>query len=183
LLLIPRNPDIYSLHPLYAFADNPAFLASARQELEKVKAIAVSELQRLHGRYSKQDQARLAAMESDDPPLPENLPPGRDWSLDLKIGVHANPSMNQLHIHILSRDMHSPCLKHRQHYQSFNTEFFVGIDEMPLSETEINWRRNNAHEALTARGSVCWRCGREFGSGFKKLNEHLEREFEEWRKL
>jgi aprataxin len=182
LLLMPRNPEIYPLHPLYAFANDPAFLASAKKELEEVKLIAVSELRRLHGNSSKQDQARLAAMESDDPPLPSDLPPGRDWSRDLKIGVHANPSMNHLHIHILSRDMHSPSLRHRQHYQSFNTEFLAKVVDMPLSETEIEWRRNNAHEVLSERGSVCWRCGREFGSSWKKLKAHLEEEFEAWRR-
>jgi aprataxin len=78
--------------------------------------------------------------------------------------------------------MRSDSLRHRQHYQSFTTEFLVGVDEMPLSEGEIESRRTNAHEALKERGSVCWRCGRGFGNEFKKLKAHLEEEFGEWRR-
>jgi aprataxin len=121
-------------------------------------------------------------MNAEEPPLPQDLPPGRDWSPDLRIGVHANPSMNHLHIHILSRDMHSECVRHRTHYQSFTTEFFCQIDEMPLSPEEIENRRDGAHDALKERPMKCWRCGRGFESQFKKLKEHLEEEFVAWRR-
>ena len=184
LLLLPRNPSIYSLHPLHAFATKPSFLASARKELESVVLpIAASELRRLHGSHSASDRARRAAMEADEPPLPSDLPSGRDWSKELRTGIHANPSMNHLHIHILSRDMYSECLRHRQHYQSFNTEFFCQIKDMPLDEGEVERVRHGARESLSERGMRCWRCGREFGNQFKKLKAHLEEEFEDWRRV
>ena len=182
MLLLPRDPAVYDVHPLHAFAEIPGFLEKTRKELEVVMPIATSELRRLHGSHSAKERERQAAMDSDEPPMPDDLPPGRNWAQELKIGIHANPSMNHLHIHILSRDMRSECLKHRQHYQSFNTEFLVTIEEMPLSSEEIEARRNGGGEMLSGRGMQCWRCGREFGVQMKKMKAHLEEEFEAWRK-
>jgi aprataxin len=183
MLLLPRNSKFYNLHPLDAFASEPALLSSALNELKTtVLPIALSELQRLHGSHSASDQARIEAMNAVEPPSPSKLPAGRDYSTDLKIGVHANPSMNHLHIHILSVDMHSECVRHRQHYQSFNTEFFCKIQDMPLEASEIRTRREGAREALKERGMKCWRCGKDFGSKFKQLKEHLNVEYGEWRR-
>merc|ERR1719384_106411 len=42
-----------------------------------------------------------------------------------KLGFHAIPSMAQVHMHVISQDFHSPCLKTKKHWNSFNTEYFV----------------------------------------------------------
>ena len=88
--------------------------------------------------------------------------------------------MTHLHIHILSRDMHSERLRHRKHYNSFNTPFFVPLEDFPLSEGEKKERLGRRAEWLK-RDFVCWRCGKGFGNRFKSLKEHLEGEFEAWR--
>lgn len=44
---------------------------------------------------------------------------------DFKIGYHAEPSMQQLHLHVISTDFNSPSLKTKKHWNSFNTAFFV----------------------------------------------------------
>lgn len=183
MLLLPRAEAFYDQHPLHAFSENPTFLSSALSELQiRALPLAASELARLHGAHSAQDKARRAAMSSSTPPPPDLLPSGRDWTKELRVGVHANPSMNHLHIHIVSADMHSECVRHRKHYQSFATEFLVRMGEFPLEEGEIRGRREGARECLNERGMRCWRCGREFGNKFKKLKEHLEEEFEAWRR-
>lgn len=41
------------------------------------------------------------------------------------IGYHANPSMLQLHLHVISTDFNSSFLKTKKHFNSFNTEFFI----------------------------------------------------------
>lgn len=41
------------------------------------------------------------------------------------IGYHAEPSMTRLHLHVLSDDMNSPCLKHKKHWNSYTTKFFL----------------------------------------------------------
>lgn len=107
----------------------------------------------------------------------DELPTGRDWSKDIMSGIHANPSMNHLHIHVLSRDMTSEWMKKTNHYLSFNTDFFVGLDQFPLAENDH--RRDYKHFPADM---LCWRCGRNFGNKISKLKEHLAEEFEDWKK-
>ncbi|VVC46248.1 Hypothetical protein CINCED_3A008030 [Cinara cedri] len=42
-----------------------------------------------------------------------------------QVGYHAYPSMNRLHLHILSKDFNSVHLRHPFQWNSFHTEFFV----------------------------------------------------------
>ncbi|XP_014208258.1 aprataxin [Copidosoma floridanum] len=44
---------------------------------------------------------------------------------EFKVGYHAVPSMKQLHLHVISTDFDSPCLKTKIHWNSFNTAFFI----------------------------------------------------------
>ncbi|XP_018357801.1 PREDICTED: aprataxin [Trachymyrmex cornetzi] len=41
------------------------------------------------------------------------------------IGYHAMPSMQRLHLHVISTDFNSPCLKTKYHWNSFTTPFFL----------------------------------------------------------
>ncbi|OCK75642.1 histidine triad nucleotide-binding protein [Lepidopterella palustris CBS 459.81] len=188
VLLLPREPAISALHPLTALTTNPAFLASVNAEVDKLKDLVASELRRLYGQYSASDSARNSALEeimssADDPPtgasLETLLPPGRDWRKEVVAGVHAHPSMSHLHIHILSLDRHSPFLKHRKHYNSFATPFFVPLSAFPLGADDNRW--HPGREGYLKMDMVCWRCGRGFGNRFKSLKEHLEGEFELWK--
>ena len=45
-------------------------------------------------------------------------------SLDLRLGYHAIPSLTPLHLHIISSDLDSPCIKKRQHIASFISPLF-----------------------------------------------------------
>ncbi|KAL2408021.1 hypothetical protein ABEF95_003641 [Exophiala dermatitidis] len=178
LLLLPRDSSKWLLNPRDAF-DDVEFLAMMRQEAEAAVKIAASELSRLISPYSESCKARLAAMENDTPP--ELLPPGRDFTKDLRVGIHAHPSMAHLHVHIISRDMHSDRMKHQKHYNSFNTDFFIPLDDFPLAKDDE--RRQTAYQNANLKSEYrCWRCGRVFGNKFKLLKEHLEEEFEEWKK-
>ncbi|TLD29649.1 HIT-like protein [Venturia nashicola] len=175
LLLLPRDPKFYNAHPYVACKD-AAFLAAAKVEISKARGIIASELRRLYGKDSVSEHARREAMESEDPP--EVLPEGRDWSKEIMAGVHANPSMNHLHFHILSKDRNSPSLKHRKHYNSFNTRFFVPVDDLPLDEDD---ERHGAGGFLSD-DMTCWRCGQNFKNQFAKLKPHLDMEFQAWKK-
>ena len=177
LLLLPRDKGKQFLHPFEAFED-AAFLAEAREEVEKVKLLAAKELRRRFGKFSVKEQAREAALEADVPE--DQVPEGRDWEREIVVGVHAVPSMNHLHIHVLSRDRHSECLKHRKHYNSFATDFMVPAEDFPLDRGDR--RRHSGREGFLAEGMKCWRCGKDFGNKFARLKEHLEEEFEVWNK-
>ena len=150
-----------------------------RKEAAEAVQLAASELSRLISPHSELSQARIAAMESDDPP--SELPPGRDFLKELKVGIHAHPSMSHLHVHIISRDMHSDRLKHQKHYNSFNTDFFIPLDDFPLAKDDPR-RQTGYQNANLKKGYKCWRCGQDFGNKFTALKAHLEDEFKAWRK-
>ncbi|TVY55670.1 Aprataxin-like protein, partial [Lachnellula suecica] len=173
-LLLPRSAKLNLLHPLDAFND-AAFLAEVRAEAAKLKYIVAKDLQRRYGRFSKQDEKREAVLNGEVDA--DELPVGRDWEKEVLVGVHAGPSMNHLHVHVLSADRYSECVKHRKHYNSFATDFFVGLEEFPVTEEEMRRRRS-----VLKQDVKCWRCGQNFGNKFKKLKEHLALEFEAWKK-
>ena len=175
LLLLPRDPVRSLMHPFTAFED-PGFRASVMEELGKLRSLAAKELKRIAGKHSYKEQRREAAMESDVTDWPE----GRDWESEIVSGIHAGPSMNHLHVHVMSRDMHSACMRHRKHYNSFNTRFLVPVEDFPLDEDD--GRRHPGREGSLDSDLVCWRCGRNFGNKFKRLKEHLDEEFEKWKK-
>jgi aprataxin len=191
-LLLPRAPARYRQHPFDAFEDAD-FLAETRAEAERLRVLVAAELRRTVGGKSKADVRRRAVLDGEEEEevvvgqmetkeegsdLDDlGLPRGRDWSLDVRVGVHAHPSMSHLHVHVLSRDMHSPALKHRNHYNSFNTPFFVDLDDLPLAPHDERRTRSYLKQDF-----VCWRCGRGFGNRFAELKRHLEDEFEAWRR-
>lgn len=41
------------------------------------------------------------------------------------MGYHTMPSMQRLHLHVISTDFNSPCLKTKYHWNSFTTRFFL----------------------------------------------------------
>lgn len=47
-----------------------------------------------------------------------------------KVGYHAQPSMVRLHLHVISDDMNSVCLKTKKHWNSFNTDFLLESKSM-----------------------------------------------------
>ncbi|KAL2829244.1 HIT-like domain-containing protein [Aspergillus cavernicola] len=178
LLLLPRDPEKTLLHPNEAFHD-AKFLGKVKNEVKKVRTLAAGELRRRYGKCSAQDWVRRDALDAE-PPL-EILPAGRNWEKDIMCGIHAHPSMNHLHVHILSVDRYSDRLKHRKHYNSFSTPFFVDINDFPLARDDP--RRDPDRQGYLKRNFICWRCGRDFGNQFTMLKRHLEEEFDEWKRL
>ncbi|KAK0672624.1 putative Aprataxin [Cercophora samala] len=174
LLLLPRSEKHHLLRPSEAFAD-PAFLAIVQQEAASAAQLAAAELERLIGSYSVSNKPRLEATDY------ANRPRGRDYLKEIKVGMHAHPSMDHLHVHIISRDMHSPMVKHKKHYNSFNTEFFIPLADYPLAEDDVR-RDVGFQNGNLSKDFKCWRCGKDFGNKFTQLKRHLEEEFEEWRR-
>ncbi|KAI8625323.1 HIT domain-containing protein [Xylariaceae sp. FL1651] len=178
-LLLPRSP-LSRLHPFDAFEDAD-FLATVQTETARLKRLVAKELQRRYGRFSAQDKLREQVLngevEWEDGAA---LPVGRDWEKELLVGIHAHPSMNDLHVHVLSRDMLSECMRHRKHYQSFNTPFLIDVADFPLAADDP--RRHPGHAGYLNGDLRCWRCGGNFGKQFKRLKEHLAEEFEEWKR-
>ncbi|KAI1853435.1 hypothetical protein JX265_012726 [Neoarthrinium moseri] len=177
-LLLPRSPRS-RLHPFEAFED-PEFLTRVQSEALKLKQLAAKELQRRFGKYSEADKLREAVLNGDIEWEANELPKGRDWEREIKVGIHAHPSMNDLHVHVISRDMSSECMKHRKHYNSFNTPFLIDVADFPLAKDDP--RRHPGHAGFMNGDLKCWRCGQNFGNKFKQLKDHLALEFEAWKK-
>ncbi|KAK2000375.1 HIT domain-containing protein [Colletotrichum falcatum] len=178
-LLLPRSPKHNLLHPFEAFED-AGFLASVQQEVLKLKDLVAKELQRRFGKGSRADETREAVLDGRVEQEGGELPKGRDWHAEIIAGIHTHPSMNHLHVHVLSRDMYSECLKHRKHYNSFNTPFLIDVADFPLAAEDP--RRHPGHEGyLMKRDLVCWRCQENFKNQFAKLKEHLAVEFDHWK--
>ncbi|KAJ4290469.1 aprataxin-like protein [Kalmusia sp. IMI 367209] len=185
LLLLPRDPTFYDQHPLEALSSDPDFLEKVKIRIERLKTLAANELRRQYGQHSAADAPYQSALEdlmsSPDPPPPEKrdeeLPPGRDWRREIIAGVHTHPSMNHLHVHVLSREMASPWFKTKKHYLSFQTSFLVSMDQFPLEEGSTRFHPGN----WPSWDLVCWRCGRNFRNKFKALQEHLGEEVREWK--
>ncbi|KAF1815719.1 HIT-like protein [Eremomyces bilateralis CBS 781.70] len=196
-LLVSRDPAISELHPCTALS-KPKFLAAAREEVKRAKSIVAAEARRRWGTTSAKEKARRDAMEKllesadeigeDKEMSPEErqaeleaqLPSGRDWESEILVGVHAHPSLYNVHIHILTPDRFSEKMKHKKHYNSFQTRFLVGLDEFPLPEDQ----REGQGRGRYLKGDLeCWRCKKKFGSHFAELKRHLEEEYEDWRQL
>ncbi|KAF3931562.1 Aprataxin [Dactylella cylindrospora] len=196
-LILPRDINITHLEPLVTLNTNPALLSSLLKISAEVRTLLAKELQRIYSKTSKTEQTRQKAFEAledraisepgfdpDSEEAQATLPSHRDWEASIRIGVHARPSMSNFHVHIISEDMHSPCLKKRQHYNSFNTKFFVNLEEFPLEEDDFRIPgEGRTTKGLLESDFVCWKCGRGFGNKFKALKEHLEVEYEAWRKI
>lgn len=93
----------------------------------------------------------------------------------VQVGVHSVPSMANLHVHVMTKDLNSTRLKNKKHYNSFTTEFFVEWKSLPLDQvpnvktTENRWLKD--HDL------VCHYCERNFTNKFSKLKQHLTDEF------
>ncbi|KAG9843218.1 HIT-like protein, partial [Aureobasidium melanogenum] len=176
LLVLPKS-DRNLLHPFKAFED-PQLLADIKVEVERAKQMVASELRRKYGQFSKSEQARIQARDADNPP--EVLPEGRDWMKEIITGVHAVPSMNHLHVHVMSRDMVSDCLTRSAHYNSFQTSFLVPLEKFPLANDDPV--RRIGHGPWHTVDLVCWRCKKNFGNRVTKLKAHLAEEHDQWKR-
>lgn len=96
----------------------------------------------------------------------------------IKIGVHANPSMTHLHVHLISPDFNSPSLKTKHHYNSFTTPFFVDLDKFPLDSNDELWRVE-VREAYVRGEMKCWIC-RAVLKNIPVVKTHMAQCWSEW---
>lgn len=148
LLLLPRDPEKSIQHPIRALSD-PEFLKLVCNEILTVKKFVGQELER---RFNNSNLINT-----------------------VKVGIHYHPSMAHLHIHILTPDHVSDHLRYKAHYNSFNTPFFVRLNEFPNPDLSTP-RGQHLHDDL-----ICWNCGKNFGSSLKLFKQHLVIEFDAWK--
>ncbi|XP_060083298.1 aprataxin-like [Ylistrum balloti] len=98
-----------------------------------------------------------------------------DETLKFRLGYHAIPSMSHLHLHVISQDFDSPCLKNKKHWNSFTTEYFFDskdIINMLKDEGKVQLDSSKFQEMLK-RNLRCHVCRKEF-STMPALKTHIK---------
>lgn len=152
-LLLPKSSKITATNPLTdAFVDRE-IKNKVINLVPKIKLMVLEEIERLGYEIIEKYQDNL-----------------------IQVGVHAVPSMFNVHIHFITKDLSSECLKKKHHYNSFSTEFFVDFDELPLKAGDKRLNREEMEYHCCKDELVCRFCGEKFGNQFAKLKRHLQKE-------
>ena len=94
----------------------------------------------------------------------------------VRLGFHMVPSMSHLHMHIISQDFDSTCLKNKKHWNSFTSSFFLNAEsvlEMLKQDGRVKIDKTKGEELLKLplRCHVC----KETLANMPKLTEHIKR--------
>lgn len=68
-----------------------------------------------------------------------------------RVGIHARPSLKQLHVHIIGNDFDSESLKNKQHWRSFQAPFFIGLDLILKGVARIRGETEKSDDLSVAR--------------------------------
>uniref|UniRef100_A0A3Q3W4K4 Aprataxin n=1 Tax=Mola mola TaxID=94237 RepID=A0A3Q3W4K4_MOLML len=98
-------------------------------------------------------------------------------SLRFRSGYHAIPSMSHVHLHVISQDFDSPCLKNKKHWNSFTTDYFIeSHDVIQMLETNGRVTIKEGTSELLKLPLRCHVCRRELPT-IPALKEHLKSHF------
>eukprot|EP01059_Diplonema_ambulator_P026233 TRINITY_DN43470_c0_g1_i1.p1 TRINITY_DN43470_c0_g1~~TRINITY_DN43470_c0_g1_i1.p1 ORF type:complete len:383 (+),score=23.21 TRINITY_DN43470_c0_g1_i1:66-1214(+) len=94
---------------------------------------------------------------------------------DFQMGYHCTPSLRPLHLHIMTTDLSSDCLKNRKHYSSFCPPYFIAASEVERRLAETGKVHITPTEAAppTSGAMPCRWCGEGFGT-IPMLKKHFE---------
>ncbi|ONH66738.1 Aprataxin-like protein [Cyberlindnera fabianii] len=151
-LLLPRDRYITKKHPLTAFSD-PLLKSQTQERIDRATSRILELLKTDHG-----------------------IDEGSSY---VRAGCHSVPSLNNLHIHIISQDFNGDGLKNRHHYNSFTTEFFVPFDDLPLDKGDTRLNAEVMEKKAKTDDLICHNCGKNFGNKFAELKRHIHQEFKE----
>lgn len=119
-LVIPRIRSICLKHPFDAFR-NPEMYGCFAEYVQMAKDMAAESL-------------ISEGVVEDTPQLRTEL---ASW---IVAGVHLAPSLSHVHIHVITKDMYSPFLKNKKHYNSFTTAFFVDFSKLGPDDSALKSR-------------------------------------------
>lgn len=158
LLLLPRDQKQTKLTPIIAFNES-----KFKDSLDKYINIATELVEKEFKKKWKPKQTDV-----DDNDDNEN-------KIDIKVICHAVPSLNNLHIHLLTDDFYSPSLKNKKHFNSFQEPFGINFNSFPIAANDLI--RDKQFAELKLKDNLSWR-GRDYGSRFAKLKIDLNSDFE-----
>ncbi|KAG7225854.1 hypothetical protein INR49_014376 [Caranx melampygus] len=95
-------------------------------------------------------------------------------SLQFRTGYHAIPSMSHVHLHVISQDFDSPCLKNKKHWNSFTTDYFIeSRDVIEMLNTNGGVTVKDGTSELLKLPLRCHVCRKELPT-IPALKEHLK---------
>ncbi len=100
----------------------------------------------------------------------------KEPSLTFRLGYHASPSMARLHMHVISQDFDSPCLKNKKHWNTFTTDFFLDAEkviEILRDKGKVELDVKGVYEPLLKLPLKCHVCKEEL-KNMPKLKDHLK---------
>ncbi|XP_056892513.1 aprataxin isoform X2 [Takifugu flavidus] len=98
-------------------------------------------------------------------------------TLRFRSGYHAIPSMSHVHLHVISQDFDSPCLKNKKHWNSFTTDYFIESQAViQMLETDGSISIKEGATELLKLPLRCHVCRKEF-STIPALKQHLNSHF------
>lgn len=176
-LVIPKSEKFTKQHPIDAFEDDEFYLM-VKGYVEKAKQLMIEDL--------RKDGFK-------------------DLDGYIQTGVHSIPSMNNIHVHVMTKDFVSKCMKHKKHYNSFTSRFFINFidlnslgrnqgklqskediesegyssDDSGDFTSQLIERDPKKLESILKSSLICCHCGMGFGNSFVKLKDHLRVEFKE----
>lgn len=92
-----------------------------------------------------------------------------------RFGYHASPSMARLHMHVISQDFDSPCLKNKKHWNSFTSNFFLDAEaviSMLRERGKVELDVKGVYEPMLKLPLKCHVCHREM-QNMPKLKDHI----------
>ncbi|KAJ8371678.1 hypothetical protein AAFF_G00303540 [Aldrovandia affinis] len=105
---------------------------------------------------------------------------GDAQQLHFRMGYHAIPSMSHVHLHVISQDFDSPCLKNKKHWNSFTTDYFIeSKDVIDMLERDGRVAVKAGAADLLRLPLRCHVCHREL-STVPQLKEHLKAHLPQW---
>ncbi|CAM1310821.1 APTX (predicted) [Pycnogonum litorale] len=94
-----------------------------------------------------------------------------------KYGYHAVPSMGHIHLHVISQDFDSSCLKTKKHWNSFNTPYFVNSKDL-LKQLEesgvVTLISPSRSKQLLDTPLKCHKCN-QLQKNMPKLKDHINK--------
>lgn len=164
LLVLPRDPKLGKSHPTTALSDN---------EKSKLQPYIIKAQDYIFENFT----AKFLPLDGNPFFKDEQEFLDKETFLQrfVQVGIHSAPSMNDLHVHIITKDFHSPKLKNKKHYLSFNSDFFILWSQLPLPEIPDAKKQE---QLLKNQDMRCTYCHANFKNHMQQLKEHLKVEFE-----
>lgn len=152
LLILPRHDNLTKMKPQEAFKEE--------QKIELIQPY-VEQATEMARKLFRKEWKRID---------------GKDEEVEILVCCHSVPSLNNLHIHVMTKDMCGTHMKNKKHFNSFQTNFAIKFDEFPLKDDDFRMYDKTKCEMLLKQDLVYHKVN--YKGSFKKLQWKLQEDFD-----